>query len=140
MPDRVFIDTNILIYFISDRTEKKEMAKEAIYSASTVVVSSQVINEFISTCLKKNLLGLDAVTEVSNEFMRALEFCTIKPSTIDKALSIVKKYKYSYWDSLIAASALECDCSILYTEDMRNKQIIGNKLKIVNPFIERDGY
>ncbi len=33
------------------------------------------------------------------------------------------------------SSALEHECSILYTEDLHNKQIIENKLLIKNPFI-----
>jgi len=38
---------------------------------------------------------------------------------------------------LIVASALENNCSILYTEDFQNGQIIEKKLKIINPFIEK---
>jgi len=48
------------------------------------------------------------------------------------------KYNLSYWDSLIVASALENDCSILYTEDLQHEQVIEGKLKIINPF-EKQG-
>jgi len=44
------------------------------------------------------------------------------------------KYKFSYWDSLIIASALESGCGILYTEDMQDGQVIEDRLRIVNPF------
>jgi predicted nucleic acid-binding protein len=33
------------------------------------------------------------------------------------------------------ASALECNCDVLYSEDMQNGQIMEDKLKIVNPFL-----
>ena len=33
------------------------------------------------------------------------------------------------------SSALEHNCSIIYSEDMQHGQIIENTLKIVNPFI-----
>ena len=46
-----------------------------------------------------------------------------------------KKGKVSFWDSLIVASAIENQCSILYTEDMQNGQIIEDRLKIVNPIM-----
>jgi len=51
-----------------------------------------------------------------------------------KAVQIKLKYFFSYWDSLIIASALESGCSILYTEDMQDGQLIEERLKIVNPF------
>jgi len=134
MPDKVFIDTNVLIYFISNDATRKAIAREVILANPETVVSSQVINEFISTCLQKRLLSLDAVTEVSNGFMRALQFNPVDAATINSALKLVKKYKYSYWDSLIIASALENGCMALYTEDMQHGQVINNRLKIVNPF------
>lgn len=44
-------------------------------------------------------------------------------------------YGYSYWDSLIIATAIQSDCSILYSEDMQHDQVIEDKLRIINPFI-----
>ena len=134
MRDRVFIDTNILIYFISDDLKKKIKAKEILFSEGEPVLSSQVINEFINACLIKNLLKLDKVISLSAKFMDALEFSLVKETTIKKALQIQKTYNYSYWDCLIIASALENNCSILYTEDMQDRHVIENRLKIVNPF------
>lgn len=135
MRDRVFIDTNILIYFISDDLKKKIKAKEILFSEGEPVLSSQVINEFINACLIKNLLKLDKVISLANKFMDALEFSLIKETTIKKSLQIKKAYNYSYWDCLIIASALENNCSILYTEDMQDRYVIENRLKIVNPFV-----
>lgn len=43
-------------------------------------------------------------------------------------------YVFSYWDSLVISSALESGCSILYSEDMQNGQVINKKLTIKNPF------
>ena len=49
-------------------------------------------------------------------------------------LNIISKYKFSYWNSLIIASALQNNCTILYSEDMQHNQLIENKLRIINPF------
>jgi len=54
--------------------------------------------------------------------------------TIKTGWGIRKKYKLSYWDCIIIASALECGCSIMYSEDMQDGQIIEGKLRITNPF------
>lgn len=134
MRDRVFIDTNILIYFISDDLKKKITVKEILFSEDEPVLSSQVINEFINACLTKNLLKLDKIISLSTKFMDALEFSLIKESTIRKSIQIKKAHNYSYWDCLIIASALENNCTTLYTEDMQDRHVIENRLKIVNPF------
>jgi len=52
------------------------------------------------------------------------------------ALALKDRYGYSYFDSLMLASALNGNCHIIYKEDMRDSQIIGDTLKIVNPFKE----
>lgn len=54
--------------------------------------------------------------------------------TIKTGWSIRKKYKLFYWDCFIIASALECGCSIMYSEDMQDGQIIEENLRIRNPF------
>lgn len=66
--------------------------------------------------------------------MNKFEMTLISSKTIERALSIFVTYRYSYWDSLIIASALEANCSILYTEDLQDGQIVEGKLKIINPF------
>jgi predicted nucleic acid-binding protein len=64
----------------------------------------------------------------------AQEIFIVNQNTIHSALKIHKSYQYSYYDSLIIASALERDCNYLFSEDMNGGQIIDNKLKTINPF------
>ena len=62
----------------------------------------------------------------------------IYPVTLDiveKALSIKNRHQLSYWDSLMLSAALECECEVVYTEDLQHKQVIDGKLTIINPFI-----
>jgi len=134
MPDRIFVDTNILIYFISDEKKKKLRAKDVIFSSEDVFISSQVISEFISVCFSKNLLKTEEVIALVDDLLDALRFASIEENTIRKALQIRKKAHYSYWDSLVIASALENNCSTLYTEDMQEGQILDGSLTIINPF------
>ncbi len=55
--------------------------------------------------------------------------------TIQSALDVQDRYRFSWYDSLIIASALEAGCEFLYSEDMQNNQVIEGRLQIVNPFI-----
>ncbi|MFZ3064722.1 MAG: PIN domain-containing protein [Nitrospirota bacterium] len=134
MPDKIFVDTNILVYFISDYEDKKIKAKEVILSSEDVYISSQVISEFISVCFSRKLMELKQITTLASDLMEALRFSCVKESTINKALQIKKDFNYSYWDCLVITSALENNCSVLYTEDMQDGQLVNNKLTIINPF------
>ena len=58
----------------------------------------------------------------------------VSVATIQQAWLIGEKYGYSYFDSLVLASALESHCDVLYSEDMQDGQLIESCLKIVNPF------
>jgi predicted nucleic acid-binding protein len=48
-------------------------------------------------------------------------------------LRLQDRYRYSFYDSLIIAAALDSGCDRLYTEDLQDGQRIEG-LTIVNPF------
>jgi predicted nucleic acid-binding protein len=54
--------------------------------------------------------------------------------TLDQTVKISAKYGFSFWDSMMVAAALNNHCSILYSEDLQNAQVIEDRLQIVNPF------
>ena len=69
--------------------------------------------------------------------LNILPISTIAPlsfQTYHLAFSLRSKYSLSFWDSLIVASALENNCTTLYSEDMQHQQVIDNQLTIINPF------
>ena len=129
------VDTNILIYAISRDCPKCKNARDLLIDKiQQIIISSQVINEFISVTLKKQILPLEECFKYAEAFMNNLIFSLISKNEIRLAMDIMKKYKFSFWDSLIVASVLENNCTILYTEDMQDGQAVENKLKIINPF------
>lgn len=140
MKDRIFFDTNVILYAYSKlKNSKKEIANSKIFSHennNSIFISNQVVNEFINIAYKKFELDSkqieSAILELDNCF-NIVNFSTI---TQIKAVSIKEKYKFQYYDSLIIATALENSCTILYSEDMQHDQIIENQLKIINPFIQ----
>ncbi len=134
MKDKYFLDSNILIYFISKDPTKKQIAGDLILSEKTFVISSQVILEFSNVCMKKGLLPLNDIIILSDKFINSFDFILINKDIIDKMYYIINKHKYSIFDSLIISTALQSDCRILYSEDMHHNQLIEDNLKIVNPF------
>lgn len=132
MKDRVFVDTNVLIYLYSeDEPEKRERTKDPFIKYHCVT-SIQVLNELSNVMIKKFRINPTIVLEVVNEIIENCEFSLIDLNTVKKALNILEKYKYSYYDCLIIASALENECNLLLTEDMQNGQTIEGYLTIMN--------
>ncbi|MDD2758858.1 MAG: PIN domain-containing protein [Methylomonas sp.] len=128
-----FVDTNVVIYCISDDQEKRGKALALL--TTRPVLSAQVLNETAHT-MKRKLRFEPA--EISAVLLRLIQECHVVPITADttlSALNIAERYKFSIYDSLIIAAALDADCTTLYSEDMQHRQVIENQLTIVNPFL-----
>ena len=48
--------------------------------------------------------------------------------THESALRIAEKYGYEIYDALIAASALEAGCAILYSERLAHREVLEGRL------------
>jgi predicted nucleic acid-binding protein len=137
MKDKFFIDTNIVVYAFSLELEKKLIAKQLIKDAHKKdgCLSFQVIQEFLNTSTKKFKIPLKK--EDAQRYLHEILFpiCEIFPSEklYSNALDIHEKFKFSFYDSLIIAAALQANCKILYSEDLQHNQKIYD-LTIVNPF------
>jgi predicted nucleic acid-binding protein len=131
---KAFLDTNLIVYLYSDTdTIKKERVIQTIDDYERFV-STQVINEFCYVCIRKLKLPLSAVRSAVYEICDVSNLVTIDEATSLKALELHERYEYSYYDSLIIASALENGCDYLLSEDMSDGQIIENSLTIINVF------
>jgi predicted nucleic acid-binding protein len=138
MKDKTFVDTNVFIYVYSKtEPEKKNIALE-ILKNQNIIINTQVINEFIWVMNRKFSVQMERLRDLGVKLLQRFEIALIDQITIKKALDIAIVYKYSYWDSLIIASALENNCSICYSEDMQHGQLIEDRLKVINPFKESE--
>ena len=134
MPDKVFLDTNILIYgYSQDEPDKQKRAIECVQSGE-VWISTQVLNETINVLRRKFSLEYSQIRAVVTEFTEQFEIAIVSVITVETALNLAERYQYSYFDSLIISSPLEMGCQILYSEDLQHGQQIDNQLTIINPF------
>lgn len=134
MNDRIFVDTNIFVYSVANDLTKRKIAEKLLID-NDIIISTQVINEFVAVTLRKKILHPEKIVEYSKQFMQIFQIILITEKTIISGFEVMMKYKLSYWDSLIIASALESSCSFLYSEDLQNGQLIESKLTILNPFV-----
>jgi predicted nucleic acid-binding protein len=135
MKDRVFIDTNVLIYLYSEDELTKRMTAINVLEQFYCLTSTQTLNEFCSVCLRKLKISSKTVWDSIKEIIEECELCYINTEIVGKALMLHDKYGYAYYDCLILASALLNDCNCLFSENMQNGQIIEGILTIKNPFM-----
>lgn len=134
MTDKVFIDTNLLIYYYSEDEPEKSAAVKNIIKSNDIVISVQIINEFSHVMLRKFKKEPKLIKEIVEEWKKVFGIKNLTPALSIESLNIHKRYGFSFWDSLVIATAIENNCKILYTEDLHHNQLIKKKLRVLNPF------
>jgi predicted nucleic acid-binding protein len=127
-----FFDTNVLLYLLSKDAAKADRAEALL--ASGGVVSVQVLNEFASVASRKLAMTIPEIREILSTIQGV---CIVKPLDIEThklGLELAERYGFSIYDGMIVAAAVRAECTILYTEDLQQGQMIA-KLQIRNPFV-----
>ena len=136
MSDRIFIDTNVLVYAFDDQSKKKQKRAWAVLDDTEIrpVISTQVLQEFYSVVTRK--LHRPLKQPHAKEALLALSrMPTVQIDTpmIIAAAETSDKERISFWDALIVQAALEGGCTRLLSEDLQSDRVFGG-LKIENPF------
>jgi predicted nucleic acid-binding protein len=118
MNDKVFLDTNVLVYLYSEDEPEKQAVAICIFDSAYCITSTQVLNEFCAVCLRKLGMSSTVVLKAIREIAANCECCLIDMEVIQNALSLHNKYGYAYYDCLVLASAISNDCNYLYSEDI----------------------
>ena len=140
MPDKVFLDTNILVYaFDADDTARQRLAADLLerhLRDRTVVLSLQILQEFFVVVTRKVKTPLEPkkARQLVGEFLR---HDVVEPTSVHllKAMDLSIGQKFSFWDSLVIVTAIEAGCKHLYSEDLKHNSIIEGLL-ILNPFVK----
>jgi predicted nucleic acid-binding protein len=74
------------------------------------------------------------VADLVNTYVEQGVYVPVTGQMLTRAEDIMHAYDFQLFDSIIIASALETGCTLFYSEDMSDGQIIEKQLKIVNPF------
>jgi len=130
-----FIDSNILIYALAQDgalSHKKQIAVNLL--SQNPMLSTQIISECSNVLRRKFNWTYPEIRETLEFVLKISALLNVSVDTIQQAWLIAEKYSYSYFDSLVLASALESSCDVLYSEDMQAGQLIENRLTIINHF------
>ena len=140
MNGRYFLDTNVFVYsFDPVETAKATRARELIDGATSSgigVISTQVMQEFVSVALRKFSVPLSL--QDCREYLRRVMWplCRVTPDVelFDRALDVHGATGFSFYDSLIVAAAVQSSCATLLSEDLQSDRTIQG-VRIQNPFV-----
>lgn len=127
-----FFDTNVLLYLLSEDTEKADRAEALVREGGAISV--QVLNEAVNVMRRK--LGMD--WRETGEFLALirslLDVAPVTVETHDLGLDFAERYGLSAYDAMIAAGAALNGSVRLWSQDMQHGMRIGQGLRVENPF------
>ncbi len=132
--DKVFLDTNVWIYYYSNDIKSSVAKNLIIANYDNILISTQSLNELYTVLTRKQFVANHEAKDIINKLICDFEILLVETETIQQAMKIQSKYKLQYFDSLLLATALENRCKYFYFEYMQNNLTIADQLIIVNPF------
>lgn len=138
MSERVFLDTNVLVYaYDEDEPERRERALEILEGSGTTVrpvVSTQVLQEFYAVATRKLRRTLQGA-ELREALERIARFpvASVDRQTVLRAVDLAERHRLSIWDALILRSAKESGCRRVLTEDLQDGFEVAG-VRVDDPF------
>jgi predicted nucleic acid-binding protein len=137
--DRVFVDTNILLYARDgNQPMKQPVALEWLsrcWRERRGRLSFQVLQAYYVNATQKLKPGLPR-DQARQDVRNLLAWQPVRTDALllESAWNLSDRYGFSWWDAQIVAAARRADCAILLSEDMQHGLEI-EELRIVNPFL-----
>ncbi len=137
---RVFlVDSNVLVYAYdpADREKQRRASTvlESLGDTDAGALSTQVLGEFFVTVTKKISAPLtlaEAERSLTN-YARSWVVFDLTAIIALEAIRGLQRYRLSYWDSLIWATAKMNHVSNVLSEDFNNESLLEG-VRFLNPF------
>ncbi len=131
-----FVDSNcwLYVYLPEQDPPKRARVLDRVASCERPTVSTQVLTEIGANLCKKAKASEEQQQAILAELASHTRIISITVATLYRASHLRSSGTWSYWDSLIVASALESECDELWSEDFQDGRIVEGRMRIVNPF------
>ncbi len=141
MSDRIFVDTNVLVYaYDRSEPEKQRRALEMLDRLAVTgagMISTQVLSEFFVAVTQKIAAPL-SVDEAYDRLKNYLQSWTVVDLTgmiVLESARGVRDHQFNFWDAQIWAAARLNQASVVFSENF-NVGAVTEGVRFVNPFVE----
>lgn len=137
--DRVFLDTNVLVYAYDITAGRKhEISRNLVtdlWKSGTGAVSTQVLQEFFVTVTRKipKPVSLSAAREIVADLLKWSVFHISGESILD-AIDLQARHRISFWDAMILSSAISLGADVVFSEDLHHGMKVAG-ITVQNPFL-----
>ena len=139
MTDRVFVDTNVLVYAY-DRSEprKQQQALQVLDRLATIgigTISTQVLAEFFVAITRKIAapLSVDEAYERVKNYLQSWIVLNLTGMVVLEAVRGVRDHQFSLWDGQIWAAARLNQIAVAFSEDFTDGAVVEG-VRFVDPF------
>jgi len=141
MSDRVFVDTNVLVYAYDRSEPEKQRRALEVLDRLTIrgagVISTQVLAEFFVAVTRKipAPLSVSEAYERIRNYLRSWAVVDVTGLIVLEAARGVRDHQFSFWDAQIWATARLNQIPVVFSEDFSDGAVIEG-VRFVNPFAE----
>lgn len=131
-----FVDTDVLLYAhdggAGPKHERAVRLLSRLFEEGAGALSIQVLAEFYAAATR----NMGMTSPEAEAVLADLAGWTLhRPGHADliRAARLQRRYRIGWWDALIVNSAIELECSVLWSEDLTNGQRYG-AVTVRDPF------
>ena len=139
MTGRVFVDTNILITALDPadpwkRQVSADLLRQTIGNR-TLTLSPQSLNEAYRVLSQRRRMMPAREARAYIATLAPWAIAPLDAATTQRAFEVEDETGYSWWDSLMLASALRAGCRLFVSEDLSHGHDVSG-LRIASPFTD----
>ncbi len=138
---RFSLDSNILVY-AADRDadanrHETSLALVARAATSDCVLALQSLTEFFFATTRKRLLRPEEASAFVGDWLEVFRVTPNAVGDLVDAMRVLERFRISFWDAMLWATARRAGCSAILTEDFQDGQVLLG-VRFINPFLGKN--
>lgn len=135
---RFSLDSNILVYAADrDADENRHKTSLALMehaATSDCVLTLQSLTEFFFATTRKRLLRPEEASAFVADWLEVFQVAPNAVGDLQEAMRVLERFRISFWDAMLWATARRAGCSAILSEDFQDGQVVQD-VRFVNPFL-----
>jgi len=138
---RFSLDSNILVYAADREADENRhetsVALVAQAARSDCVLTLQSLTEFFFVTTRKRLLKPEDAGAFVSDWLAVFRVTPNATDDLVDAMQALERFRISFWDAMLWATARRAGCSAILSEDFQDGQVVEG-VRFINPFLRKN--